>query len=256
MFRRIIAVAIICFMPVTFTGCASSGNAPAVAEPEPLKAESQVVVPEFTLGVGDTVDITVYRNEDLKLSTKINPSGRIMFPLIGEIQASGKTLSAFREDLTARLSKYVVNPQVTISVSGIQSQRILVLGEVKNPGLFSLDTELTVMDAVAKAGGWTTDAKTSNVLLLRNVSGKVDTRSIDLASVLKSGSFPHNAILQRNDVIYVPAKKIADIARFMSYIASILSPIVMAESSIVLFPQTLDALQGESSAGAINIQTR
>lgn len=254
MLQRIIAVTIICFMPVLFTGCASSGSTSNVAGPEPMTAENQPMVSEFTLGVGDTIDIAVYRHDDMKLTTKINTSGTIMFPMVGDIQAAGQSLTAFRQELTKRLSKYIPDPQVTISVSAVQSQKILVLGEVKSPGAFALDTDLTILDAVGKAGGWTTDAKTTNVLLLRNVSGKVDTRSIDVTEALKSGSLSQNVRLQRNDIIFIPTKNIADIARFMGYISNILSPIVMTEGGIVLWPQMLDALKGKTS-GSIAIPT-
>jgi len=254
MFQRIIAVTIICFMPVLFTGCASSGSTSNVAGPEPMAAEKQSMASEFTLGVGDTIEIVVYRHDDMKLTTKINPSGTIMFPMVGDIQAAGKSLTVFRQELTNRLSKYIPDPQVSISISSVQSQKILVLGEVKSPGAFALDTDLTILDAVGKAGGWTADAKTTNVLLLRNVSGKVDTRSFDVTEALQSGSLSQNLRLQRNDIIFIPTKKIADIARFMGYISNILSPIVMTEGGIVLWPQMLDALKGESS-GSIAIPT-
>ena len=91
--------------------------------------------------------------------------------------------------MKVRLSKYLVDPQVFISVSAIQSRKVLVLGEVKTPGVLTLDTDLTILDAVGKAGGWTTDAKTSNVLLVRNESGKVKVRSFDIDAVLAGGNY-------------------------------------------------------------------
>jgi polysaccharide export outer membrane protein len=254
MFLRIVAVSLLCLMPLFF-GCATPAPSPAAAGPEAMRAESQPTASEFTLGVGDSVEIYVYRHDDLKVATKINPSGQIMFPLIGDVQAAGKTLPALRQDLAERLSRYVVDPQVTISVTGGQSRKYLVLGEVKNPGAFTLDTSMTLLDAVAKAGGWTADAKTTDVILLRNASGKVETRSIDVASAFKSGVLPRNIALQGNDVVFVPTKKIADIARFMGYLSSIISPIVMTEGGIVLWPQMIDALNGKTS-GSVAIPTR
>jgi hypothetical protein len=112
------------------------------------------------------------------------------------------------------------------------------------------------MEAVGKAGGWTADAKVSNVILLRNVSGKVETRSLDMATVLAGGSFSDNNSLQRNDVVYVPTKKIADIARFMTYIGNILSPIVLTEAGIVLWPQVVDVLNGKSTKSSLTLPTK
>jgi polysaccharide export outer membrane protein len=244
-------VIVLLLLPLMFFGCASPGVKAADAPAENEYKEIQPGVSEFALGVGDSLDILVWRNDDLKISTKINPSGKFMFPLIGEVQAAGKDLSAVRDEMKARLSKYLVDPQVTISVSAIQSQKVLVLGEVRNPGVFNLDTDVTILEAVAKAGGWTSDAKTSNVILLRNVSGKVDTRSIDMDTALKSGRLADNRTLQRNDIVFVPTKKIADIARFMTYISNILSPIVLTEGGIVLWPQVLDALNGQKSSNVV-----
>ena len=232
---------------MSFFGCASPGKKSADADLVSMQTTSQPMASEFVLGVGDALDITIYRNDDLKTASKINPSGRIMFPLIGEVQAAGKTLSALRDELQMRFSKYLVDPQITISVSSMQSQRVLVLGEIRNPGAISLDSDLTVMDAMAKAGGWTQDANLSNVFLLRNVSGKVESRSLDMNALIRGGELSNNYPLQRNDVVYVPTKKVADVARFMSYITAILSPVVMIESGIVLWPQALDVLEGKTS---------
>jgi polysaccharide export outer membrane protein len=237
------------FMSLLFCGCASSGSKATVV-PKENTPRVQPVASEYILGVGDSLDITVWRNDDLKTSTKINPTGTIMFPLIGEVQAAGRSISALRDDLKARFSKYLVNPQITISVSSIQSQKVLVLGEVKSPGVFSLDTELTIMDAVTKAGGWSNDANMSKVILLRNVSGQVEIQSIDLTAVLEGRERTDNMLLQKNDIVFIPTKKIADVSRLMKYISSILSPVVSAEAAIVLWPQMINAINGKSTGGS------
>jgi polysaccharide export outer membrane protein len=254
MANKLIAIILSLVVPAFFTGCASPGPKTETAAPE-LKQENQAMATEFVLGVGDSVDVSVYRHEDLKTSTKINPTGKIMFPLIGEVQAAGRSITDFQAEVKGRFAKYFVDPQVTVSVPTVQSHKILVLGEVRNPGVFSLDTDLTIMDAVARAGGWSSDAKRSNVLLLRNVSGKVQTESFDMDAALSAGNLSRIQRLQKNDVVYVPTKKIADIAKFMGYISGILSPIVMAEGAIVLWPQMIDAIKGESTSGTIAIPT-
>jgi polysaccharide export outer membrane protein len=242
--------------PLMFFGCASPGVKVADAPAENEYKEVKPMISEFILGVGDSLDITIYRNDDLKTSTKINPSGKIMFPLIGEVQAAGRSTTALREDLRERYSNYLVDPQISISISAIQSQKFLVLGEIKSPGVFNLDSDYTILDAVAKAGGWNQDAKTSNVLLLRNVGGKVEARSIDMDEVMKGGNVAYNKQLQRNDIVFVPTKKIANIARYASYLSSILSPVVLTESGIVLWPQALDVLEGKKASTQITIPAR
>jgi polysaccharide export outer membrane protein len=247
MHKPFIGFIVFLLVPLMFIGCASSGVKGTEVLTDNEFKDVQPRVSEFVLGVGDSLDIAIYRNDDLKTSTKINPTGKIMFPLIGEVQAAGKSLSALRDELTERFSKYLVDPQISISVSSVQSQKVMVLGEVRNPGIYTYDADLTIMDAVAKAGGWTSDARTSNVLLLRKVSGKVSTKSMDMDAALESGSLSENLPLQRNDIVFVPTKKIANIARFMSYISNILSPIVLTEGGIILWPQMIDALSGKST---------
>lgn len=233
--------------------CSSTGKKNAELQIEITAPQTEMKLSEYVLGVGDTVEISVYRNDDLKTLTKINTSGKIIFPLIGEVPVAGKNIPELREDLRNRLSKYLVEPQVIVSISAVQSQKVYILGEVKSPGLVALDTNLSILDAVMKVGGWTQDANLENIILLRNASGKVNAQAFDMNSVLKGGNISNNKLLRTNDIIYVPTKKIADLARFMSYIASILSPVIMTESGIVLAPQMIDALQGKTPSTGINI---
>lgn len=258
MLSRIIngLIVLLLILPFLFVGCASTGPKVADAPVEKTPADSKPLVSEFILGVGDSLDISIYRNDDLKTSTKINPTGKIMFPLIGEVQAAGKSIPALRDELRERFSRFLVDPQITIAVSVVQSQKILVLGEVRTPGVYSLDTDLTIMEAVGKAGGWTADAKVNNVILVRNVSGKIETRSLDMETVLAGGSSSDNSSLQRNDLVYVPTKKIANIARFMTYLQNIISPIVLTEAGIVLWPQVIDVLNGKSSSTSLSLPTK
>jgi polysaccharide export outer membrane protein len=257
MFRTINGLIVfLLIVPLLFVGCASTGGKVADTPAENVQAPAQPKVSEYLFGIGDSLDISIYRNEDLKTSTKISPSGTIMFPLIGEVQAAGKSISTLRDELKERFSKYLVDPQITISVTAIQSSKVVVLGEVRTPGVYTLDTELTIIDAVAKAGGWTADAKMSNIILLRNVSGKVETRSLDMEAALAGGSLSQNKPLQRNDIVYVPTKKIADIARFMTYIGSILSPIVLTEAGVVLWPNVIKTLEGKSSSTSLSLPSK
>jgi polysaccharide export outer membrane protein len=257
MFRMINGfIVFLLIVPLLFVGCASTGAKVADIPADDVQAQTQPKVSEYIFGIGDTLDVSIYRIDDLKTSTKISPSGTIMFPLIGEVQAAGKSISALQEELKVRFSKYLVDPQITISVTTVQSSKVVVLGEVRTPGVYLLDTELTIMDAVAKAGGWTTDAKMSNIILLRNVSGKVETQSLDMEKALAGGSISQNKPLQRNDIVYVPTKKIADIARFMTYIGSILSPIVLTEAGIVLSHQAINVINGKASSTSLSLPAK
>lgn len=252
--RRIAFAAAGCSVILALTlagGCASTKKAPAppVAGPQ---AEDEgglaaVKVTEFILGVGDTVEISVYRNDDLKKTVKIDPTGRIIFPLIGDVQASGKSVFSLRDELTQKLSRFVVSPQVSIVISGVQSQKVLVVGEVKNPGVFVLDQDISILDAVTKAGGVTNDAKPENSVLVRKKAGASEITIVDLKKMMKGGDLTANVNLQAGDIIYLPAKKIASVARYFAYLNQVLSPIVNLETGIVLWPQVKNAFQGENT---------
>lgn len=235
-----------------FTGCASSGARSLETE----KIIPDVKVSEFVLGAGDTLEISVYRNQDLNKSVKINPSGKIMFPLIGDVDAAGKGLFKLRNELQERLSKYIVDPQVTVNVTSIQSQKVMVLGEVSNPGVLTLDNELSIMEAISKAGGMTSDAKLSNVLLIRRGNNKPDVISLDLKKAFKNGDLSHNMVLQSGDIVYLPAVTIANVSWYFGHLSKILSPIVSLESGIVLWPQVENVLKGNSTSQTTIIPTR
>lgn len=114
---------------------------------------NKVRISEFILGVGDTIEISVYRQEDLQKTVKIDNSGRIMLPLIGDVQAAGVGIFKLRDEIKEKLSKYLIDPQVLVAISTVQSQKIMVLGEVNNPGIFTLDTDIGILEAISKAGG-------------------------------------------------------------------------------------------------------
>lgn len=209
---------------------------------------------EPVLGIGDTIDISVYRNDDLKKTIKIDKSGKIMFPLVGDVQVVDRTVYSVRDELQVRLAKFIVNPQVFIYASTIQSQKVLVLGEVKTPGILTLDVDLLITDAVMKAGGPTNDAKTSDIYVIRRASGKPDAAEktglvkFDMRKAIRTGEFANNVQLRNGDIVYVPTQAISDVSRFMAHIASIIGPVVTTETGIVLWPQTLDVLQGKKPA--------
>jgi polysaccharide export outer membrane protein len=187
---------------------------------------------------------------------RLDATGTIMFPLIGDVRVSGKSVHAVRDEIQRRLAPFVVNPQVLVNVTGVQSQKVLLLGEVKNPGVYALDNDLTISEAVGRSGGLTDDAKDGAVILVRRSSGRQVVTAVDVGKILKRGAVADDVALGNGDIVYVPKKAIASVSWLMSHITNILSPIVMAETGIVLWPQMIDALEGTSSETPISIPTR
>jgi len=242
------------FIMLILAGCAS---APLKNEEKAEKPDIEdVKISEFILGPGDTVDITIYRNDDLHRTLKIDKSGRIMFPLIGDVQAGGTSIFKLRDEMRERLAKYLMDPQITINVSTVQSQKVMVLGQVNSPGVFTVDSDVTMMEAIAKAGGATQDAKLNNVLLIRRVNDRAEVKSVNLSSLFAGGEKSENRPIQGGDIVYVPSVTIADVSWYFSHLGKILSPIVNLESGIVLWPQVKNVLTGkEGSTTPLSIPT-
>jgi len=234
--------------------CAGCGTA-AVKAPAATAQAPHLAVTEFIIGPGDKLDIMVFRNEDMKRSTSVDLSGKISFPLIGDVEAGGKSVFTLQSEMEEKLSKYLVKPQIFINVTTVLSRKTMVLGEVRSPGYFVLESPLSVLDVISKAGGTTREANLKKVLLIRKVGGVKTELILDVDSALKGGDFSSNLPLQSGDIIYVPSKTIARISQYMSYITDILAPIVTLEGGIVLWPLVKDTFQGKSRTSNITIPT-
>lgn len=237
----------------TLSGCAGPDHglngdnnlnpaAEADAAPDDLR------ISEYILGPGDEVAINVWRNAELNMTQKIGPTGILSFPLVGDLKVSGMGITQLREELRKGLSRYIVDPQISVNVSGAKSKKVFVLGEVTNPGIFQLDGPMTVIEAVSRAGGFTLDAKSNNVLLIRGDINKPKLISLNIEKALEKGALKDNVSLQQGDVIYVPASFIADVDRFFGHLHNILSPIVLLESGITLVPSSVQAIRGGKGA--------
>ncbi len=226
---------------------------------EPVDLGTANVMPgDFILGAGDSIEINVFRHDDLKRTVKVDPTGMIMYPLIGDVRVAGKGIKELRGEMQERLSRYLIAPEVTISVTSLQSQKIMVIGEVHSPSIISIDADISVMEAITRAGGMTNDAKLSNVVLIRRGAGgeKPEVMSLDLKNSFKKGDLSSNMMVRGGDILYLPAVAIADIGRYFEHISKIISPIVNLESGIVLWPQVENTLKGEATTNTINIAPR
>ncbi len=242
------------FLAILLIGCASTGvntkeetieNEAVGDQAGSAEKIDNIKISEFILGIGDTVEISVYRQTDLQRTVRIDHTGKIMFPLIGDMQAAGVGIFKLRDEIKGRLSKYFIDPQVLVTITAVQSQKIMVLGEVRSPGIFTLDYDTNVMESISRAGGMTNNAKLNNVLLIRRAEGKPQIFSLNLKKAFKEGDISQNKMLQNGDILYLPAITIANVSRFFSHISQILSPFVNLESGVVLWPMVKDVLQGK-----------
>jgi polysaccharide export outer membrane protein len=182
-----------------------SGCAPRVSPTvEAQAAAAQVVEDKYQLGPEDEIEISVWKEPDLTKQIAIRPDGKISYPLIGEIQAAGKTVRQLREDISRHLEKYVTDAQVTVLLLKAQHYKIYVVGKVNKPGEFVVGRPANVMQALAMAGGLTPFASPSRIVILRRLSDKEQTLPFDYKAVSRGQFLEQNITLLPGDVVVVP----------------------------------------------------
>ena len=173
--------------------------------PGTASAESQVPVAfeEYSLGVEDKLSISVWKELDMTKTVAIRPDGKITFPLVGDVQAAGRTARQLSEDLTRLLGRYIKEPVVTVVVEEINNFKVFVLGEVATQGVLVLRRRTRLLEAIALAGGLSKFADKSDVVLVRFEDGKENRTRIDYRKVV-SGEHPEfNVYLKPGDTIIV-----------------------------------------------------
>lgn len=161
---------------------------------------------DYLIGGADLLEISVFQQPDLSRKLRVGQNGTISFPLIGTVQVGGLTPIAAEELLSLKLKEYLVAPQVTIFIKEYGNKRVFVLGEVKKPGSFELPTEsqLTVLEAVSLAEGFTPIAAPDRTKVIRAVEGKSRSFTIVVSDITKRGKKDKDIPLEPNDVIFVP----------------------------------------------------
>ncbi len=155
----------------------------------------------FTLGPSDVIRVWVWREAELTISVVIRPDGKVSLPLVGEVDAAGRTPVALAQEIKQRLVAFVDAPVVVI-VQEINSPQVSVLGEVGAPQRFVLRGQLTVLDAIAVAGGFTEYANRGEVIVLRREANGVRRIKIDLKRFLDDGG-DAPLLLRPGDTVYV-----------------------------------------------------
>lgn len=210
--RRFTAgLAISAFGGMLFAGAAHCQTTQARAN-DPAPPEQQVTTPaekqiedNYVIGDNDLLSIDVWNEPDLKQSLPVRPDGRISLPLIGDVQAAGRTPSELQIDIADKLRAYITHPDVTVVVEQIRSKKFNILGRVMKPGAYPLSSTTTVLDAIAVAGGFQDFAKRKGVYILRPVPGGGENRiPFNYKDVIKGKNLKQNITLEPDDTIVVP----------------------------------------------------
>lgn len=170
----------------------------------PLLAAEDGLTGKYLISPEDVLNISVWKEQDMQKEVVVRPDGGISFPLAGDIQAANKTPSQLEADITKRLSKFIPDAVVTVSLTRVQGLRIYVSGKVRSPGQFTVGRYIDVLQAITLAGGLTPFADQNDIRIVRRVNGRQTTIPFNYGQVEKGKNLEQNIILQTDDVVVVP----------------------------------------------------
>lgn len=192
---------------------------------------------EYYMRPGDELNIVVTQQQDLGNSSTnqspfvVRPDGNVSFPLVGEIHAEGMTVSQFTDVLQQGLSRYIVDPDVSVNISKLGRVRVYVFGEVKKPGAVELEKGHTVIDAIGAAEGFTRDTAKKKIFLIHQDQPK-SLIPINLNNMLKTGDMSQNVTLREGDILYLTKNHRIDFARDIAPIFSSIYMVTEAKDNL------------------------
>ncbi len=188
---------------------ATVGSAQEAAKPAQTPAQAPAPVPaaagadgNYRIGAQDVLRVDVWKEPDISRQVPVRPDGKISLPLLNDVQAGGLTAMELANSITEGLKKYITDPRVTVTVTEINSRRVYVNGEVTRPGAFALLPNMTALQALTSAGGFTQFARVKSIYILRTENGKQVKRPYNYRDVVNGHS--DDVVLQPGDTIVVP----------------------------------------------------
>ena len=189
---------------VRAVGCVWMIFALSVGAQQAQRAAESGAVVRYEVQPSDLLQISVWREPELTQQVLVRPDGAFSFPLAGEISAVGKTVEELRLELVERLSRYIPDLVVTVSVLEIRGNKIYVIGQVNQPGEFIMNPRVDVMQALSLAGGTTAFASPSEIFVLRRDNGEQQRLPFNFDNVLRGRDLAQNVLLRTGDVVVVP----------------------------------------------------
>jgi len=159
---------------------------------------------QYLIGPGDILEVSVWNEPALSKTVTVRLDKRISLPLIGDVIVTGMSLEDLSNILTHEFSKFISNPNVVVILQESKSKRYYLIGRVTKPGEFPLDFPLTVLQALARAGGFTEWAETKEILILRSTDAKETIQRFDYPEVIKGKNLQQNIKILPGDTIVVP----------------------------------------------------
>jgi len=158
----------------------------------------------FVIGNDDVLAINVWKEPDISRSIPVRSDGKISLPLVGEVQAAGLTPLMLEKDIANKLKNYIAEPEVTVMVQQVYSQKFNILGQVTKPGTYVIANSPTVLDAIALAGGFRDFAKRKSIYVLRHGATGETRLPFNYKDVSQGKNMAQNIKLQPGDTIIVP----------------------------------------------------
>jgi polysaccharide biosynthesis/export protein len=210
MLNRLNMMKLAALIVVTALVCAASAqekpesNQPAQTAANGGAHKAATSDPNYVIGGQDVLDISVWKEAELTRTVPVRPDGKISMPLLNDVQAAGLTPTQLAEQITESLKKYVTDPQVTVIVSQINSQRIYILGEVTRAGAYPLLPNMTLLQGLSSAGGFTQFANLKKIYMFRMENGKQVKYPFNYKDVISGKAIDENVVLKAGDTIVVP----------------------------------------------------
>jgi polysaccharide biosynthesis/export protein len=203
--RNYIGLFLLFLVSVTLASAQQSASKPAApATPTEVSKQTAAADGNYIIGAQDVLDISVWKEPEVSRVVPVRPDGKISLPLLNDVQAAGLTPAALATQITESLKKYVTNPQVTVIITTINSQRVYLLGEVTRPGAFPMIPGMTVLQAVSSGGGFTQFARTKNIYVLRMENGKQVKYPFNYKEVIGGKKPEQDILLKAGDTIVIP----------------------------------------------------
>jgi polysaccharide export outer membrane protein len=180
-----------------------SGQAAGV-HPDDPGSEAVVVDGTYPIGPGDVLGISIWKDDALTKDVTVLPDGLISFPLLGLIEASGKTVAQLKSEIEEKISQYVTDPVLNVEVKQVNSIIVYVIGRVNTPGRIVLNTNVNALQALATAGGLNPFARRDKIKILRQEGGKTLIFPFHYDDIADGRHLEENIELKRGDVIVVP----------------------------------------------------
>jgi polysaccharide export outer membrane protein len=170
----------------------------------PTSSKAATGDPNYVIGAQDVLDVSVWKEPDFTRTIPVRLDGKISLPLLNDVQAAGLTPSQLAAEVTKSLTKFVTSPQVTVIVTQINSKRIYLLGEVARAGAYTMLPDMTVLQALSNAGGFSQYANAKKIYVLREENGKQQKLPFNYKDVISGKRPEQNIELKPGDTIVVP----------------------------------------------------